>query len=281
MSWHPSHRVPPRLLVDVAAGLRATWAWWRNWAAAITYDGGYAAEVRRSLTVLKGLTFAPTGALVAAPTTSCSRDHGWTRNWDYRYCWLRDSTLTLLGLVDAGLTEEARAWQKWLAWTVAGDPRRLQIMYGVRGQRRLCELELPWLPGNDGSRPVRIGNDAHRQLQLDVHGEVMDVITPVSAGLAPEAEVWAIQQAMLPTSSTACTSPTHGVWERSAGAGLPLHPFEGSDGLGGLRPRRAHVTSTRWSPPRTWSHGGRLRDSDPGRGAAPRRRRAGRVHAGL
>ncbi len=245
LSWHPSHRAAPRA-VDVAAGLRATWAWWRNWAAAITYDGGYAAEVRRSLTVLKGLTFAPTGALVAAPTTSLPETIGGTRNWDYRYCWLRDATLTLLGLVDAGLTEEARAWQRWLARTVAGDPRRLQIMYGVRGERRLHELELPWLPGHDGSRPVRIGNDAHRQLQLDVHGEVMDAMHHARlAGLAPEAEVWAIQQAMLADLEHRWHEPDEGVWEVRSGR----RHFTHSKVMAWVAFDRAVRDATRWGLP--------------------------------
>ena len=187
--------------------------------------------------MLKALTYAPTGGIVAAPTTSLPEWIGGVRNWDYRYCWLRDATLTLLALLHGGYIDEALAWRKWLLRAVAGDPADLQIMYGVAGERRLTEFELPWLPGYEGSAPVRVGNAASEQLQLDVYGEVMDALYQARVhGLAKEPHAWALQKALLGylERRVAAARRRHLGDPRRAPA---LHPLEG-DGLGRLRPRR-------------------------------------------
>ena len=155
------------------------------------YSGDYADAVHTSLMVLKALTYEPTGGIVAAPTTSLPERIGGVRNWDYRYCWLRDATFTLYALMNAGYIDEARAWRDWLLRAVAGDPAKAQILYGVAGERRVAETELDWLPGYAGSRPVRIGNAAHEQFQLDVYGEVMDVLHQSRrAGLDADDHAW-------------------------------------------------------------------------------------------
>jgi len=159
LTWYPSNDPPPRE-VDAEDALEETNRWWREWVARSTYDGKWAEEVCSSLTVLKALTYAPTGGIVAAATTSLPEQVGGVRNWDYRYCWLRDATFTLDALLAAGYTGEARDWRDWLLRAVAGDPADIQVLYGVSGERRLTELELPWLSGYEGSRPVRIGNAA-------------------------------------------------------------------------------------------------------------------------
>jgi GH15 family glucan-1,4-alpha-glucosidase len=168
----------------------------------------------RSLITLKALTFGPTGGIVAAPTTSLPERIGGVRNWDYRYCWLRDATFTLYALMIGGFTEEAAGWRNWLLRAVAGDPSTLQIMYGCAGERRLPELELAWLPGYEGSRPVRIGNGAVRQLQLDVYGEVMDTLHLARrAGLEADPAAWALQKAMLRFLEKAWREADEGIWE--------------------------------------------------------------------
>jgi GH15 family glucan-1,4-alpha-glucosidase len=168
----------------------------------------------RSLITLKALTYAPTGGMVAAPTTSVPEQFGGSRNWDYRFCWLRDATLTLLALMNAGYYDEARAWRDWLLRAGAGAPAQLQIMYGLAGERRLTEYEVPWLPGYEGSRPVRIGNAAHEQLQLDVFGEVMDVLHQARAGgLTPSEADWAFQRALLEHLESVWDRPDEGMWE--------------------------------------------------------------------
>lgn len=168
----------------------------------------------RSLITLKALTFAPTGGIVAAPTTSLPEELGGVRNWDYRYCWLRDSTLTLGALLAAGYHEEAEAWRDWLLRAVAGDPADLQIMYGLSGERRLPEFELPWLPGFGGSYPVRIGNEAVKQLQLDVYGEVIDSLTLAQrSGLPSKPHMWRLQCALMEFLRTTWRQPDEGIWE--------------------------------------------------------------------
>src|SRR5439155_5296045 len=149
---------------------------WREWCRQAAIEGPLAETMHRSLITLKALTYAPTGGVVAAVTTSLPEQLGGERNWDYRFCWLRDATLTLLAFMNAGYYDEAEAWRDWLLRAVAGSPDQMQIMYGLAGERRLVELTLPWLPGNDGSRPVPIGNAARRQLQLDVYGELLDAL---------------------------------------------------------------------------------------------------------
>ena len=172
------------------------------------------ASVIRSLITLKALTYAPTGGIVAAPTTSLPEDLGGVRNWDYRYCWLRDATITLEALLRTGYTEEASAWREWLGRTIAGDPRDVQIMYGVAGERRLEEWQADWLPGYENSAPVRIGNAAASQLQLDVYGEVIDAITLGSqAGLSFDGHTWSLVRALLRFLEQNWDQPDEGIWE--------------------------------------------------------------------
>ncbi len=213
MQWSPDpEELPgPR---DVAADLVTTERFWRTWAEQIDYDGPYQRPVRRSLLTLKALTYGPSGGMVAAPTTSLPERLGGVRNWDYRYCWLRDATLTLLALDSTGCHGEAAAWRRWLRRAVAGDPGDLQIAYGIRGERQLVEWTADWLPGYEGSRPVRIGNAAHRQLQLDVYGEVMDALHLArERGLGDTAESWEVQRALLADLESRWRRPDHGLWE--------------------------------------------------------------------
>jgi GH15 family glucan-1,4-alpha-glucosidase len=213
LTWHPSHVRAPRAL-DPHAALRDTESWWRDWSSRAVYDGRWREQVERSLIVLKALTYAPTGGIVAAPTTSLPEQLSGIRNWDYRYCWLRDATFTLDALLTAGYTQEARAWRDWLLRAVAGSPREMQIMYGAAGERRLTELELDWLPGYEGSAPVRIGNDAARQFQLDVYGEVMDSIHLARrAGIAPDRPAWHLQRVLLEFLESNWREPDEGIWE--------------------------------------------------------------------
>ncbi|MDQ3570848.1 MAG: glycoside hydrolase family 15 protein, partial [Actinomycetota bacterium] len=212
-TWHPSHESPPDP-IDALANRKDTERWWREWSERCSYDLGWAGPVRRSLLTLKALTYAPSGGIVAAPTTSLPEQVGGPRNWDYRYCWLRDATFTLQALMSAGYTSEAQAWRDWLLRAVAGDPSAMQIMYGPAGERRLVEQELEWLPGYEGSKPVRIGNAASRQLQLDVYGEVMDSMHQARrAGIEPSAPAWALQRALLDFLESAWHQPDEGIWE--------------------------------------------------------------------
>ena len=213
LAWHPSHEPAPPA-IDVAAAIRETEAWWREWSGRCTYRGEWREAVVRSLITLKALTYGPTGGIVAAPTTSLPEQIGGVRNWDYRYCWLRDATFTLFALLNAGYRDEARAWRAWLLRSVAGRPAATNIMYGVAGERRLTELELDWLPGYEGSKPVRIGNAASRQFQLDVYGEVLDALYQSRKfGLEAEAAGWKLEQALLDFVAEACDRPDEGIWE--------------------------------------------------------------------
>jgi GH15 family glucan-1,4-alpha-glucosidase len=213
LSYAPSHEPVP-LPVDAAAAVDRTTRFWQEWAARCTYEGPHADAVRRSLLVLKALTFAPTGGIVAAPTTSVPEELGGTRNWDYRYCWLRDATLTLLALMDAGYYEEAGAWRDWLLRAAAGSPSQIQIMYGLAGERMLPEFELPWLPGYANSRPVRVGNAAHSQFQLDVYGEVVDALHQARVGGLPESlDAWALERALVGRVAEVWDEPDEGIWE--------------------------------------------------------------------
>jgi GH15 family glucan-1,4-alpha-glucosidase len=213
LAWHPSHEPPPPPL-DAVAAVEDTWEWWRAWSSQCTYEGPWRDAVVRSLITLKALTFAPTGGIVAAATTSLPERIGGVRNWDYRYCWLRDATFTLYALMTGGFTEEAAAWRNWLLRAVAGDPADLQIMYGCAGERRLLEIELPWLPGYEGSRPVRIGNAAVQQMQLDVFGEVMDALHLARRkGLARDDAAWALQRSLLTFLERTWREPDEGIWE--------------------------------------------------------------------
>jgi GH15 family glucan-1,4-alpha-glucosidase len=213
MTYGPSH-LPPAEAIDPASSLAGTDTFWREWTARVRVDGEWADAVTRSLVTLKALTYAPTGGLVAAPTASLPEHLGGVRNWDYRFCWLRDATLTLLALMNAGYFDEARAWRDWLLRAAAGAPAQVQIMYGLAGERRLTEFEVPWLPGYEESRPVRIGNAAHAQLQLDVFGEVMDALHQARrGGFDSRTEDWAFQRELLRHLAGIWKKPDEGIWE--------------------------------------------------------------------
>jgi len=213
LTWFPSfHPLPEPIDADQAVA--ETTDFWRDWVGRCGYEGEYHDAIHRSLTVLKALTYGPTGGIVAAPTTSLPEQIGGVRNWDYRFCWIRDATLTLLALLSAGYEDEAREWRLWLLRAAAGDPADLQIMYGVAGERRLDELELDWLPGFEGSSPVRIGNRASEQLQLDVYGELMDAFYQARAhGLENSPQAWALQRALLRDLTERWRQPDNGIWE--------------------------------------------------------------------
>jgi GH15 family glucan-1,4-alpha-glucosidase len=211
--WHPSHEPPPPP-IDVEETVTQTDRWWQEWSSRCTYTGPWREAVVRSLITLKALTYVPTGGIVAAPTTSLPEHLGGVRNWDYRYCWLRDATFTLYALMLGGYTEEAYAWREWLLRAVAGKPSQLNIMYGLAGERRLTEIEIGWLPGYEGSAPVRIGNAAHQQFQLDVYGEVMDALHLARrVGLHPDENAWRVQSALVEFLESAWSEPDEGIWE--------------------------------------------------------------------
>jgi GH15 family glucan-1,4-alpha-glucosidase len=213
LTWFPSHQPEPDP-IDAEVALEETCAFWRDWARTCTYGGRWSEAVVRSLMVLKAMTYEPTGGIVAAPTTSLPEKIGGVRNWDYRYCWLRDATFALDALVVNGFIDEARAWRRWLLRAVAGDPDDLQIMYGPAGERRLLEIELEWLDGYERSRPVRIGNDASKQFQLDVYGEVLDVLHEArTRRLERDEDSWALQRRLLQNLEHRWREPDEGIWE--------------------------------------------------------------------
>jgi GH15 family glucan-1,4-alpha-glucosidase len=213
LTWAPSYHAEPDP-VDADRALADTEQFWRSWMAGCSYTGPYADAVRRSLVTLKALTYGPSGAIAAAATTSLPEHIGGSRNWDYRYCWLRDASLTLQALAGGGFVKEAAAWRDWLLRAIAGDPADLQIMYSLTGRRRLQETELDWLPGYENSRPVRIGNDAHGQFQLDVYGEVLDGLhTARSAGLSAEADAWELQRTLTEHLESVWQRPDRSLWE--------------------------------------------------------------------
>jgi GH15 family glucan-1,4-alpha-glucosidase len=219
MTYAPSHLSPPPSF-HAERALAATESAWKAWSAKFRKQGvgPWSDAIVRSLITLKALTYAPTGGIVASPTTSLPERIGGSRNWDYRFCWLRDATLTLLALMNAGYYEEANAWREWLVRAVAGSPDQLQIMYGLAGERRLTEWEVGWLPGYLGSAPVRIGNNAHGQLQLDVYGEVMDALHQArQGGLAASDSGWAVQRELLEHLEKIWTEPDEGIWEVRGG----------------------------------------------------------------
>ncbi|MGH7040613.1 MAG: glycoside hydrolase family 15 protein, partial [Acetobacteraceae bacterium] len=213
----PSH-LPPPSVSDPLTALHATEAFWTDWCGHNRYQGEWHEPVQRSLITLKALTCAETGGIVAAPTTSLPELAGGTRNWDYRYCWLRDATFTLLALVNAGYREEARAWSGWLRRCVAGSPDQMRVLYGVAGERRIPEWEVPWLAGYQGAHPVRIGNAAGEQFQIDTYGEVIDAMFEAKrAGLAPPGETWGLMVEIVEHLSKVWEQPDESIWEVRGG----------------------------------------------------------------
>jgi GH15 family glucan-1,4-alpha-glucosidase len=223
LTWQASHLPRPRQ-VDAEQALADTSDFWGDWVTRITYDGEWQDAVITSLMVLKALTYAPTGGIVAAATTSLPEAIGGNRNWDYRFCWLRDATMTLQALLYAGCQDEAKAWREWLLRAVAGDPRDLQIMYGLAGERRLEEYELPWLPGYEGSTPVRVGNQASGQFQLDVYGELLDALhLDRASGLSSGRSAWAMQLGVLDQLESRWQDPDQSLWEMRGDARHFVH----------------------------------------------------------
>jgi GH15 family glucan-1,4-alpha-glucosidase len=214
LTYGPSHLPLPKP-INPATALQDTEDFWTEWCSRCSYEGDYRDLVMRSLITLKALTYAPTGGIVAAPTTSLPEKLGGSRNWDYRYCWLRDATFTLLALMNSGYTEEASAWHNWLLRAVAGSPASMQIMYGIMGERRLLEWEADWLTGYEGARPVRIGNAAFAQLQLDVYGELIDAFHQSRmTKLKLDEQSWALECTVLEHLAEVWDQPDHGIWER-------------------------------------------------------------------
>jgi GH15 family glucan-1,4-alpha-glucosidase len=217
LTWYESHEDPPRA-INPEDALRDTEQYWNDWAGSCRYTGKWSEAVTRSLIVLKGLTYAPTGGIVAAATTSLPEKIGGVRNWDYRYCWLRDATFTLFALTRSGFVEEARAWRRWLLRTIAGSPSQMQILYGTHGERRLPEFEVEWLAGYENSKPVRVGNAASTQFQLDVYGEVMSSLYHAhQAGIEIEQTDWALQIALMKFLESHWQEPDEGIWEVRGG----------------------------------------------------------------
>jgi GH15 family glucan-1,4-alpha-glucosidase len=213
LTWYPSHETEPGLKHPMQA-LSETEKWWQEWSSRCTVTGSWRELALRSLITLKALTYGPTGGIVAAPTMALPEWIGGQRNWDYRFCWLRDATFTLYSLLTSGYMEEAVAWREWLLRAIAGSPGDTQIMYGLAGERRLTELEVPWLDGYEGSRPVRIGNAAHEQFQLDVYGEIMDVFYVAGrGGISPSEESWQSRAGLMEHLEKVWNQPDEGIWE--------------------------------------------------------------------
>src|SRR6266404_287440 len=217
LTWFASHSNPPKKVTPDHT-LRDTERYWKKWAGCCHRKTPWQDAVVRSLIVLKGLTYAPTGGIVAAATTSLPEEIGGVRNWDYRYCWLRDATYTLYALMNAGYLEEARAWREWLLRAIAGSASQMQIMYGVHGERRLNEYEIPWLAGYENSKPVRIGNAASDQFQLDVYGEVLATMYVAHrAGIETNETEWQLQIELVKFLETKWRDPDEGIWEVRGG----------------------------------------------------------------
>jgi GH15 family glucan-1,4-alpha-glucosidase len=220
-TWYESHEEPPEQS-DPLELLEETEKFWHDWSSRCHIQGDWHELRLRSLITLKALTYSPTGGIVAAPTTSLPEAIGGVRNWDYRYCWVRDSTFILYALLSAGYTEEAAAWREWLLRAVAGEPSELQIMYGIKGERRLSEYEVSWLRGYELSSPVRVGNAAHRQFQLDVYGEIMDTFEAARHYDGPGGEdAWRVQRVLMDCLESRWQEPDDGIWEVRG----PSRPF--------------------------------------------------------
>ncbi len=218
LTWHPSH-LPIQEPIEPFSAIESTVAWWEEWAGRCEYQGRYRKAVIRSLITLKALTYQPTGGMVAAPTTSLPEEIGGVRNWDYRYCWLRDATFALTAMIQSGYREEADAWRQWLIRAVAGKGDEAHIMYGLAGERRLPEVELPWLPGYEGSKPVRIGNGAYDQFQLDIYGEVMASLHLARHhGLCDKGDGWRVERELMARLEKVWPEPDEGIWEVRGGA---------------------------------------------------------------
>ncbi len=271
VTWFPSHEATEDP-VDAVDAIAAAERWWTMWSDQCTYSGGWADEVRGSLTVLKGLTYTSTGGICAAASTSLPEAIGGVRNWDYRYCWLRDATFTLMALMEAGHTTEAVAWRDWLLRAVAGDPADLQIMYGLAGERTLDERELGWLSGYEGSAPVRVGNAAAGQFQLDVYGEVIDALHQGSvSGLDFDENAWQLQQVLLDYLEGAWRDPDDGIWEVRG----PRRQFTHNKVMAWVAADRAVATTERFAREGPLDHWRALREEirrdvlehgvDPGR----------------
>ena len=241
MTYSPSHLDPPDR-VDAKEAIKRTETFWTDWCKQCRPAGHCSDAVLRSLITLKALTYWPTGGMIAAPTTSLPEQLGGSRNWDYRFCWLRDATLTLLALMNAGFHDEAQAWREWLLRAVAGSPDQAQIMYGIAGERRLSEWEVSWLPGYEGSRPVRIGNAASGQLQLDVFGEVMDALHQARCHGLAASEFGMGGAARVSRSSRKHLGESGRRHLGNARAAPPLHLLQ-ADGMGGLRSRDQECTT--------------------------------------
>ncbi|HZE12576.1 MAG TPA: glycoside hydrolase family 15 protein [Chthoniobacterales bacterium] len=253
LTWFASNELPPRE-VEPEKALRETERYWTDWSNRCALTGEWHEAVLRSLITLKGLTYAPTGGIVAAATTSLPEQIGGVRNWDYRFCWLRDATFTLFALMGAGYLEEARAWREWLLRAVAGSPGQMQIMYGVCGERRLEEYEIPWLRGYANSKPVRIGNAASRQRQLDVYGEVMDSMYHAHrAGIETDDADWRLQSALVEFLESRWDEPDEGIWEVRGGPRNFTHSkmmawvaFDRIVKLGEIRKQSAQTDVKHW-----------------------------------
>ncbi len=255
LTWFPSADPLPNP-IDAEIALRETEDMWRDWMDGCQYTGDYREAVQTSLLVLKALTYAPTGAIVAAPTTSLPERIGGVRNWDYRYSWVRDATFTLYALMNAGYTAEAQAWRDWLLRALAGDPAKMQILYGVEGERRIPEFELDWLPGYAGSKPVRIGNAAHEQFQLDVYGEMMDALHEARRhGLDYDDHGWSLQQNVMDFLEGAWDQPDEGIWEVRG----PRRHFTHSKVLAWVAFDRAVGAVEQWDRPGPVDHWRRVR----------------------
>jgi GH15 family glucan-1,4-alpha-glucosidase len=245
LMWHPSH-LPPSDRLEAKQAIEATEKWWEEWSRRCTYDGPWREAVLRSLITLKALTFAPTGGIVAAPTTSLPEQIGSVRNWDYRFCWLRDATFTLYSFLMTGYTAEAQEFRDWLLRAVAGDPSDLRIMYSVFGKRRLAEAELPWLAGYEHSPPVRTGNAASEQFQLDVYGEVIDMLyLGRRKGLPDSDAAWRLELAILRFLEEAWEQPDEGIWEVRG----PRRHFTHSKVMAWVAFDRAIKTAQKWNRP--------------------------------
>jgi GH15 family glucan-1,4-alpha-glucosidase len=256
LTWSPSH-LEPASPVSPKSALHATRKYWEKWMKRCDYKGDYPEAVKRSLITLKALIYNPTGAIVAAPTTSLPERIGGPRNWDYRYCWLRDATITLLALMNAGYYKEAAAWRDWLLRAAAGSPDQVQIMYGLSGERYLREWELPWLRGYENSRPVRVGNAAHEQLQLDVYGEVLDALHQARIGGIPASEeAWHLEQALVAQLEKIWQQPDQGIWETR---GKPQH-FTHSKVMAWVAMDRAVKSVEQFGLPGPVAHWRKLRD---------------------